>query len=168
MLSALIYILTEPLIVSPIIGINTSPPEINETYKERDEDRLTYEREDIIHETFYRNSCECKGMWYKNINWKYIDNVKDDVTELSKDELNVIVMGQLLVNINIKEVTTGWRCVPKEQNKPSSTCSNHGVNVQWNNENRMNVLYVLVDLPERLLFSHGITRYCWMLSETAI
>ena len=46
------------------------------------------------------------------------------MTELSKDELNVIVMTQLLVNINIDEVKTGWRCVPKEQNKPSSTFSN--------------------------------------------
>ena len=43
------------------------------------------------------------------------------MTEMSNDELNVIVMTQLLVNVNIEEVTTGWRCVPKEQNKPSST-----------------------------------------------
>ena len=40
------------------------------------------------------------------------------MTELSKDELNVIVMTQLLVNINIEKVTTGWRCVSKEENNP--------------------------------------------------
>ena len=60
---------------------------------------------------------------------KHLDNVKDDITELYNDELNVIVMTQLLVSINIDEVTTGWRRVPKEQNKPSSTFSNHGVKV---------------------------------------
>ena len=43
---------------------------------------------------------------------KQLDNVKDDMTELYNDELNVIVMAQVLVNINIKEVTTGCRCVP--------------------------------------------------------
>ena len=67
-LTALIYILTEPLIVSPVIATNTIPPEIYRTNKERDEDRLTYERKHIIHDTFYRNSCECKGMYYKNFN----------------------------------------------------------------------------------------------------
>ena len=49
---------------------------------------------------------------------KTLDNVKDNMTELYNNELNVIVMTQLVVNINIKDVTTGWRCVPKEQNKP--------------------------------------------------
>ena len=64
MLTALIYILTEPLIVPPIIATNTSPSEINETDEERNEDRLTDERKHIIHENVYRNSCEYKGMCY--------------------------------------------------------------------------------------------------------
>ena len=41
MLTALMYILTEPLIVPLVIATNTSPSKINETDKERDEDRLT-------------------------------------------------------------------------------------------------------------------------------
>ena len=49
MFTALTYILIEPLIVPLIIATNTSPPEINETNEERNEDRLTDEREDIIH-----------------------------------------------------------------------------------------------------------------------
>ena len=57
------------------------------------------------------------------------------MTKLSKDELNVIVMTQLLVNVNIEEVTTGWRCVPKEQNKPSSTFSNHRVKLLFLSNN---------------------------------
>ena len=52
MLTALIYILTEPLIVLPIIATNYSQPKINETDKERDEDRLTDEREQTICENF--------------------------------------------------------------------------------------------------------------------
>ena len=63
-LIALIYILTEPLIVPPIIATNTNPPKINETDREKNKDKLTDEREDIIHENFYRSSCEYKGMCY--------------------------------------------------------------------------------------------------------
>ena len=63
-LTALIHILTEPLIVPPIIATNTNPPKINETDKEKNEDKLTDEREDIIHENFYKSSCEYKGMCY--------------------------------------------------------------------------------------------------------
>ena len=37
------------------------------------------------------------------------------MTELSKDELNLIVTAQLLVNINIEEVATCRRHVPKEE-----------------------------------------------------
>ena len=61
-LTALIYILTEPHIVPPIIDTNTNPPKINEIDKEKNEDKLTDEREDIIYENFYRSSCEYKGM----------------------------------------------------------------------------------------------------------
>ena len=66
-MTPLIYILREPLIVPPIIATNTSPPKINETDKERNEDRLTDEREHIIHENFYRNSYGYKGMCYNLI-----------------------------------------------------------------------------------------------------
>ena len=90
-------------------------------------------------------------MYYNN-SWKYIDNVRDDIAELSKDELNLIVMGQLLVNINIGEVSTDFRNVPKEQNKPSSNFSHHGVKVQWNNQNRINKRFVLLDLPINVSF----------------
>ena len=50
MLTTLIYIFTEPLIVLPIIATNYSQPKINET--DRDEDRLTYEGEQIFCENF--------------------------------------------------------------------------------------------------------------------
>ena len=62
LLTALIYILTEPVIVPTIIATNTNPPKINEIDKEKNEDKLT--DEDIIHENFYRSSCEYKGMCY--------------------------------------------------------------------------------------------------------
>ena len=64
MLTALIYILIEPLIVPLIIATNINPPKINETDKDKNEDKLTDERKDIIHENFYRSSCEYKGMCY--------------------------------------------------------------------------------------------------------
>ena len=47
-MTALIYILTEPFIVLPIIATNYSQSSINETDKERDENRLTEEREQTI------------------------------------------------------------------------------------------------------------------------
>ena len=90
-------------------------------------------------------------MCYKN-SWKYIDNVRDDIAELSKDEFNLIVMGKLLVNVNIGEVTTDFRDVSKKQNKPSSNFSDHGVKVQWNNQNQINKLFVLLDLPKNVSF----------------
>ena len=42
-LTALIYILTEPLIGPPIIATNTNPSKINETNKEKNDDKLTDE-----------------------------------------------------------------------------------------------------------------------------
>ena len=51
-------------------------------------------------------------------------NLKVDVFEMSKDELNIIGMGQL-----IGDVTTDMRYVPKEQSMPASTFSRHGVKV---------------------------------------
>ena len=50
--------------------------------------------------------------------------------EMAKDELNPIVIGQLLVNVNIGEVTTGLKHVLKEQDKPASTFSHHRVKVE--------------------------------------
>ena len=87
-------------------------------------------------------------MCYINVGQKYLDNVRDDMTELCKDELDLIVMWQLLSDINIEEMITGWGMFPKEQNKPSSTFSHHGVKVQWNNKNRFNKLFDLLDLAE--------------------
>ena len=48
MLSPLIYILTEQLIVLPIKATNYNQPNIIKTDKERDEDRLTDEKEQTI------------------------------------------------------------------------------------------------------------------------
>ena len=42
-------------------------------------------------------------MCYKKYIRKYLHNVKDDISELSKAEFCVVVMEQLLVNINIGE-----------------------------------------------------------------
>ena len=36
--------------------------------------------------------CGCKGMCYIKLSQKYLDNVRDDMTELCKDEFDVIVM----------------------------------------------------------------------------
>ena len=76
------------------------------------------EREHIIHANFNNSGCVGKEMCYINLSQKYLDNVRDNMTELCKDELDLIVMWQLLPDINIEEVTTGWRMFPKEQNKP--------------------------------------------------
>ena len=70
-------------------------------------------------------------MCYINFSQKYLDNVRDDMTELYKNGFDITVMWQLLLNINIGEVTTGMRYVPKVQNKPASTFSHNGVMVQW-------------------------------------
>ena len=59
-LTALIYILTEPLIGLPIIATNTNPSKINETNKEKNDDKLTDEREDIIHEMFIEAAVSIK------------------------------------------------------------------------------------------------------------
>ena len=44
-----------------------------------------------------------------------IDNIKNDVTEFCKDEFDLIVIRQLLLNMNIGELTPGMRDFPKEQ-----------------------------------------------------
>ena len=59
----------------------------------------------------------------KKSSQKYFDNAKDDMIEMAKDERNLIVIEQLLVNVNIGEVTTGLKHVLKEQDKPASTFS---------------------------------------------
>ena len=80
------------------------------------------------------------------------------MTELSKDITQCHSHGTTTGYINIEEVTTDWRCVLKEQNKPS-IFSNHGVKVSKINQNRINTFYVLLDLPEKYLFNHEIERF---------
>ena len=55
---------------------------MNDTEKERNEYRLTDEREHIIHANFNSNGCGCKGRYYINFSQKYLDNTRDDMTEL--------------------------------------------------------------------------------------
>ena len=69
-------------------------------------------------------------MCYINLRQKYLDHVQDDMIELFKDEFDFIVMSQLLPNINIEEVTTGIRYIPREQNKVASTFNHNEVMVQ--------------------------------------
>ena len=40
----------------------------------------------IIHANFNSNGCGCKGKYYINVSQKYLDNVRDDMTELCQDE----------------------------------------------------------------------------------
>ena len=55
----------------------------------------------------------------------------DNITEFPLDELNLIVMGQIPVNTNIREVTACWRHVPyKEWSKSAITFCHHGVKSQ--------------------------------------
>ena len=42
---------------------------------------------------------------------------QDDIAKLAKDELDLIVMGQLLVNINIGEIVTGLIHISKEKDQ---------------------------------------------------
>ena len=56
-------------------------------------------------------------------------NSLSNTSELSKDELDIFIMGQLASNLHIEERTLANKCVPKVREKPSTAFYHRGVRV---------------------------------------
>ena len=56
--------------------------------------------------------------------------IRDDVLELSKDERDLLVMGQLMATIHCGEKTSNFKKIPTERTSPSTLYLHHGMNVK--------------------------------------
>ena len=142
----------EPLITPPLnldSSQQQSDIDTENNYEERDIDTT----EDEQCKAFYTEGCGCSSSCSTKFPQQYIREVRNEMAELSKDELDIFIMGHLASNLHIEERTLANKRVPKVREKPSTAYYHRGVrviNLLLDPSKVHDCSYPTTDLPENI------------------
>ena len=113
----------------PVINSSdTVIPEATDNGEEREE-RDIDEREKQKIETYLRDGCGCVKNCSSHFDEVYLMKIRSDCAELTHDQLDLIVMGQLLSCVTESSETGGTRHIPHPRVRPSCSFLHRGAKV---------------------------------------
>ena len=91
------------------------------------EDRV----EEEVCRKFFQDGCGCSDNCHLKFEEDYLRTTRNDMAELSRAELDLVVMGQVMASTHCSDTTRGetWRKMPRERAHNYSSFSHRGEKV---------------------------------------
>ena len=141
-----LFSVVEPIISPPITVTPTTEVQI--------ELREIDKKEEEELQTFFRVGCECQHQCSKQFPQHYIRMIRNDMAELSREELDLLIMGELMTSLHDGETTTASKHVPKKRSYSHTYFYHKGEKVHKSNLFKFHVVFsmaVLLDLSKDFL-----------------